>query len=145
MKNKVLLITFVCFGLFILVGQQMNLFGTNNGGSFPKLPKSANFIVSTEFDGQWLGRRIDNTGNNMCERTTMTGRVIDGLAQFKLDYNGTSLKGWINADTKELVLYASNRQWDYRFSGSAYKSKIQGNWHLANGPCKGSWYLEKQS
>lgn len=145
MKNRRLLTLFVAFGLFILVGQQMNLFGTNNGGSFPKLPESVSFPVTSEFDGRWLGRRVDTTGNNMCERTTMTGKVVDGLATFMLDYNGTPLKGWINKETGELILYATNRQWDYRFVGSANKNRIKGTWHLANGPCKGTWYLEKQS
>ena len=135
----------IALGLFILFGQQYNLFGTNQTGSFPKLPTQANFTVSTEFDGQWLGRRNDSTGNNMCERTTMSGHIENGFAIFMLDYNGTSLKGWINDETGELYLYANNRQWDYRFSGKAYKNRVQGNWHLANGPCKGSWYLEKQS
>lgn len=145
MKNRALLFTFIGFGLFILVGQQANLFGSSNPDSFPKLPQSPNFHVSKQHDGEWVGRRVDVTGNNMCERTTMTGTVVDGLASLTLTYNGTSLKGWIHGETGELLLYATNRQWDYRFKGIAGKNKIQGNWHLTNGPCKGSWYLEKQS
>lgn len=144
MKNKALLATFIAFGVFILVGQQANLFGSNKPESFPKLPDSPQFAVSTQHDGVWLGRRVDVTGNNMCERTTITGKVVDGFATLNLTYNGTSLKGWINADESELTLYASNRQWDYRFSGSVGKDKIQGKWYLTNGPCKGTWYLEKQ-
>lgn len=145
MKNRALLFTFIGFGLFILVGQQANLFGSSNPDSFPKLPQSPNFQVSKQHDGEWVGRRVDVTGNNMCKRTTMTGTVVDGLASLTLTYNGTSLKGWIHGETGELLLYATNRQWDYRFKGIAGKNKIQGNWHLSNGPCKGSWYLEKQS
>ncbi|NOH80390.1 hypothetical protein F0231_11640 [Vibrio sp. RE86] len=145
MKKPILLTTFVGFGLFILFGQQSGLFGTSNPESFPKLPDSAGFNVSTKFDGNWLGRRVDVTGNNMCERTTITGNITDGLATFHLTYNGTPLQGWINQDTNELRLYARNRQWDYRFTGLASPTKIQGKWHLTNGPCKGTWYLEKQS
>ncbi|MFM2588131.1 hypothetical protein [Vibrio sp. TBV020] len=145
MKNKGILILFVGFGLFILFGQQKGLFGSSNPESFPKLPESPSFEVSSRHDGEWIGRRIDVTGNNMCERTTITGSVKNGLAKLTLTYNGTSLKGWINADTSELTLYATNRQWDYRFNGTASKNKIQGNWYLTNGPCKGNWYLEKQS
>jgi hypothetical protein len=79
----------------------------------------------------------------MCERTTITGRIKDGLAKFTLTYNGTSLKGWINQEDGSLRLYATHRQWDYRFDGVAKRNKIQGNWHLTNGPCKGTWYLER--
>lgn len=145
MKNKALLATLIGFVLFIVIGQQANLFGSNNPESFPKLPKSVDFEVSQQHDGQWSGRRVDITGNNMCERTTITGKVVDGLASLTLTYNGTSLKGWVNQTSDELVLYASHRQWDYRFSGTVGKNRIHGNWYLTNGPCKGTWYLEKQS
>ncbi|WP_159737236.1 hypothetical protein [Vibrio atypicus] len=145
MKHKWSLLTFVAFGLFILFGQQYQWFGSGNPDSFPKLPASPSFEISKTHDGEWIGRRVDVTGNNMCERTAITGKIVDGLATLSLTYNGTILKGWINAESNELVLYASNRQWDYRFSATAGINRIQGKWHLTNGPCKGTWYLEKQS
>lgn len=145
MKKKGLWLIGIGFGLFVVYGQQTGLFGSSNPDSFPKLPQTPHFTVSTLHDGEWMGRRIDVTGNNLCERTTITGVVEDGLAKLTLTYNGTSLKGWINQESDELVLYATNRQWDYRFKGTVGKNKIQGNWYLTNGPCKGNWYLEKQS
>ncbi|RTZ17489.1 hypothetical protein EJ063_01525 [Vibrio aquaticus] len=145
MKNKGLLLTLVGFGAFILVGQQTGLFGSSNPDSFPKLPEQLGFEVAKQYDGTWLGRRVDVTGNNMCERTTITGEIVDGFATLMLTYNGTPLQGWVDKETGELVLYARHRQWDYRFVGKAGKNKIQGKWHLTNGPCKGTWYIEKQS
>lgn len=145
MKNKALVVIFIGFGLFILIGQQYQLFGSGDPDSFPKLPQSASFPVSTNYDGEWVGRRIDVSGNNMCERTTITGTINDGFAKLTLTYNGTPLKGWVNAESDQLVLFATNRQWDYRFTATVGKNRIQGKWHLTNGPCKGSWYLDKQS
>lgn len=81
----------------------------------------------------------------MCSKTTITGSVTDGFAQFTLTYNGTPLKGWIESSEGGLVLYATNDQWDYRFTGKASGYRISGEWHLKNGICKGNWYLEKQS
>lgn len=145
MKNKGLVFTLVGFGLLVVIGQEYKLFGSSNPDSFPKLPDSAHFPVSTQHDGQWIGRRIDISGNNLCERTTITGVVTDGFAKLTQTYNGTLLKGWIKAETGELVLFSNNRQWDYRFSATAGNKRIEGKWHLSNGPCKGTWYLEKQS
>jgi hypothetical protein len=145
MKKLFLIATFVGFGIFVVVGQQSQLFGSNNPDTFPKLPSQPNFAVSHEFDGQWIGRRVDVSGNNMCSKTTITGIVAEGFAQFTLTYNGTPLKGWIESSEGGLVLYATNNQWDYRFTGKASGNRISGEWHLKNGICKGSWYLEKQS
>ena len=145
MQKLFLIVTFVGFVIFVVVGQQSKLFGSSNPNTFLKLPSKPNFTVSKEFDGKWLGRRVDVTGNNMCSKTTMAGTVVDGFAQFVLTYNGTPLKGWIEEREGDLVLYATNEQWDYRFTGTANNNRISGSWHLKNGICKGSWYLEKQS
>lgn len=143
MKKPLLIAITLAFGLFVIVGQQNGLFGSNKPESFPKLPSQPDFVVSKQFDGEWIGRRIDVSGNNMCERTTITGTIKDGLAKLTLTYNGTSLKGWVAEQDGNLRLYASNRQWDYRFTGTANRNRIQGKWHLTNGPCKGTWYLEQ--
>ncbi|WGV99232.1 hypothetical protein QF117_14920 [Vibrio sp. YMD68] len=143
MKNSALVILSIGFIVFLLVGRQFEWFGSSNAKSFPKLPEKPDFIVSTKFDGEWVGRRINTTGNNMCERTTITGNIIEGKAKLRLTYNGTSLQGWISEDGK-LVLYANHRLWDYRFSATGRKNRLEGNWFLTNGPCKGSWYIEKK-
>lgn len=145
MKRRGLIVTAVCFGVFVVFGQQANLFGSSNPDSFPKLPDSPNFNVSVTHDGTWLGRRVDVTGNNLCERTTISGKIENGFATFTLTYNGTPLRGWVEQQTGELILFASNRQWDYRFKGIAGRERINGDWFLTNGPCKGHWYLEKQT
>ncbi|WP_295891813.1 hypothetical protein [uncultured Vibrio sp.] len=142
MKKGILSVLSVGFVLFLIVGSKLNLFSSDNEGSFPTPHDEPNFTVSNKFDGHWFGRRINTTGNNMCERTTITGDIIAGKASLRLTYNGTSLQGWVS-DDGHLRLYARHRQWDYRFSATAYKNKIQGNWHLTNGPCKGTWYLER--
>lgn len=144
MNQRPLILFFLGFTIFVLIGSQFNLFGTSNADSFPKLPSKPDFTVSHQFDGQWLGRRVNTTNNNMCERTTITGRVVDGKVSLLLTYNGTPLQGWI-AENGDLKLYANHRQWDYRFSGKANSNKIQGKWHLTNGPCQGTWYIERKS
>ncbi|MDN3616575.1 hypothetical protein ACFFUS_09280 [Vibrio gallaecicus] len=131
------------FILFMILGSKLNWFGSSNAESFPKLPDEPSFVVSTKFDGEWAGRRINTTGNNMCERTTITGSIVDGKASLRLTYNGTSLQGWVSEDN-ELVLYANHRQWDYRFSALGHTNRFQGEWYLTNGPCRGSWFIERQ-
>ncbi len=99
-------------------------------------------MPSTDFDGEWLGRRINTTGNNMCERTTITGTIREGKATLRLTYNGTALEGWVS-ESGALRLYAKHRQWDYRFSATGSGKRFDGRWHLTNGPCQGSWFIEK--
>ncbi|WP_394246420.1 hypothetical protein [Vibrio profundi] len=140
-KSGLLVVTFGFVG-FLILGSQQGWFGSGNSDSFPKLPDAPDFLVSHEYDGEWLGRRINTTNNNLCERTTITGKVVDGKASLRLTYNGTPLQGWISQGG-ELKLYATHRQWDYRFSGEVTGNKIVGKWHLTNGPCRGSWYIER--
>ncbi|MGC9458465.1 hypothetical protein [Vibrio genomosp. F10] len=142
-KGHLLTLTFG-FILFIFVGSKLNLFGSGNSESFPKFPKVAGFTVSDKYDGQWVGRRINTTSNNMCERTTITGNILGGKASLLLTYNGTPLQGWVS-EQGQLILYANHRQWDYRFSGEGLGSKITGKWHLTNGPCRGTWYIERKA
>ncbi|WP_371410804.1 hypothetical protein [Vibrio penaeicida] len=130
------------FVAFLLVGSKLDWFASSNPDSFPKLPEAPDFSVSSEFDGKWVGRRINESNSSLCEPTTIEGEVVDGLVTFVLTYNGTPLKGWVS-DNKDLTLYASHSQWDYRFSGKVTSDKIQGKWNLNNGPCHGVWYLEK--
>ncbi|MEZ8826008.1 hypothetical protein AB6E04_16745 [Vibrio amylolyticus] len=144
MKKGFLLAVSICFILFVVIGSKFNLFTSGNDGSFPQLPEEPDFSVSTKFDGDWTGRRINTTGNNLCERTTITGKIVNGKASLRLTYNGTSLQGWVSEDG-QLKLYASHRQWDYRFSATASNNSIKGKWHLTNGPCKGTWYLDRIS
>jgi len=139
-KTRLLLLT-LGFAVFVMVGTKVGWFGSQLG-SFPTLPDAPDFEVSKDFDGEWLGRRVNLTNNNMCERTTITGRVVDGKATLRLTYNGTALQGWISEDG-ELRLYASHRQWDYRFAGQAHNNKISGQWFLTNGPCRGDWSIER--
>ncbi len=142
MKKTFLVGVSVGFIIFLSIGSRLNWFGSNDSGSFPKRPDAPSFTVSTEFDGEWIGRRINTTNNNMCERTTITGTIINGKASLRLTYNGTSLQGWIS-ENGDLTLYAGHRQWDYRFAAKGNKNKIQGKWFLANGPCRGTWFIER--
>lgn len=105
-------------------------------------PDSPQFVPSTDFDGEWLGRRINTTGNNMCERTTITGIIREGKATLRLTYNGTPSEGWVTK-SGDLRLYAKHPQWDYRFSAIGSGKRFDGRWHLTNGPCQGSWFIEK--
>lgn len=105
-------------------------------------PDSPQFVPSTDFDGEWLGRRINTTGNNMCERTTITGIIREGKATLRLTYNGTQLEGWVT-ESGDLRLYAKHCQWDYRFSAIGSGKRFDGRWHLTNGPCQGTWFIEK--
>ncbi len=102
----------------------------NFNGSAPVIPsRSLNFLVVPNLCHllEWLGRRINTTGNNMCERTTITG---------------TPLEGWVT-ESGDLRLYAKHRQWNYRFSAHGSGNRFDGRWHLTNGPCQGTWFIEK--
>ncbi|WP_039948661.1 hypothetical protein [Vibrio ichthyoenteri] len=129
-------------GVVIMVASKYQLFGFSHATTFPQLPENPNFTVSKDFDGEWLGRRKDVSKNWLCERTTISGKVVDGFVQLTLTYNGTPLKGWID-EQGALTLYATNARWDYRFTATASGNRIQGDWFLTNGPCKGSWYVER--
>ncbi|MDA0149884.1 hypothetical protein [Vibrio sp. LaRot3] len=142
MKKGMLVATTVGFVVFVGVGSKLQWFGSSNAESFPKLPAEPGFVVSPEFDGEWAGKRVDVTNNNLCEKTTITGKVVDGFATFTLTYNGTPLRGWID-EAGSLRLYANNRMWDYRFTATASGNRIQGEWFLTNGPCKGSWHVDR--
>ncbi|MGD8170810.1 hypothetical protein ACQEXU_04060 [Vibrio sp. TRT 21S02] len=141
MKYKGILV-FIAFGLFVVIGSKQNWFGSSDPQSFPKLPAHPDFVISKKYDGQWEGRRINVTNNNMCERTTITGKIEQGKASLLLTYNGTALQGWVS-ESGELVLYANHRQWDYRFSANGTPNKLEGKWHLTNGPCRGTWFIKK--
>ncbi|KAB0301650.1 hypothetical protein F2Z80_21650 [Vibrio fortis] len=143
MKKPLLLTLTAGFILFVVVGQQVGWFKSGNSESFPKFPETPSYSVTNYFNGEWAGRRINTTNNNLCERTTITGRIENGKATLRLTYNGTSLKGWVAEDTHILTLYANNKQWDYRFSGKVSADKVTGDWYLTNGPCRGHWYLER--
>ncbi|MFA0280452.1 hypothetical protein AB4504_01760 [Vibrio sp. 10N.222.55.F12] len=142
MKKGFVIAISIGFVVFFLVGRELQWFGSSNSESFPKLPDSPQFVPSIDFDGEWLGRRINTTGNNMCERTTITGTIREGKATLRLTYNRTPLEGWVT-ENGDLRLYAKHRQWDYRFSARGSGSRFDGRWHLTNGPCQGSWFLEK--
>ncbi|CAK1701436.1 hypothetical protein [Vibrio crassostreae] len=142
MKKGFVIAISIGFVVFFLVGRELQWFGSSNSESFPKLPDSPQFVPSTDFDGEWLGRRINTTGNNMCERTTITGIIREGKATLRLTYNGTPLEGWVT-ESGGLRLYAKHRQWDYRFSATGSGKRFDGRWHLTNGPCKGTWFIEK--
>lgn len=145
MQKPLLLAITAGFILFVFIGRYVGWFQSGNAESFPKFPDTPSYTVTDKFDGKWVGRRIDTTNNNLCERTTITGRIENGKALLRLTYNGTSLKGWVAADTHALTLYASHTQWDYRFSGTVSADKVTGEWYLTNGPCRGHWYLERVS
>ncbi len=144
MTTKQVTFTLLVAGIALVVLSKQGLLGANSEDSFPKMPADPPESVSSQFEGEWAGRRFDETNNNLCERTTITGKVVDGLLSMTLTYNGTPLKGWIE-ESGNIVMYANNRQWDYRFTGQAWGNKIQGRWHLTNGPCKGSWALERKN
>ncbi|WP_114765101.1 hypothetical protein [Vibrio rhodolitus] len=143
MKKYVVIATTLGFALFMWFGSQSGWFDSNNPDSFPKRPAEPGFDVHQGFDGRWQGRREDVTGNNLCSKTAITGVVENGFVQLTLAYNGTVLTGWIDSQG-QLTLYANHSQWDYRFSGNAIGDRIGGRWYLTNGPCKGSWSIERE-
>ncbi|PTO62150.1 hypothetical protein [Vibrio splendidus] len=142
MKKGFVIAISIGFVVFFLVGRELQWFGSSNSESFPKLPDSPQFVPSIDFDGEWLGRRINTTGNNMCERTTITGTIREGKVTLRLTYTGTPLEDWVT-ESGDLRLYSKHRQWDYRFSANGSSSRFDGRWHLTNGPCQGSWFIEK--
>ena len=142
MKKGIVVGLTLGIGVVMMVASKYQVLGLGNAAAFPKLPDTPGFTVSSEFDGEWAGRRIDVSKNWICDNTTITGTVVDGFAHLTLTYNGTPLKGWID-EQGTLTLYASNERWDYRFKATASGNQIQGDWFLTNGPCKGSWYVER--
>ncbi|OAN11623.1 hypothetical protein A3K86_22165 [Photobacterium jeanii] len=112
------------------------------------LPQAPSFVVSTAFDGEWQGKRLDISGDNVCQQTRILGTITDGEVKFKLMYNNTVLKGWIS-ESGELDLYADSVRWGYRFTGNGEvqansdAALIKGDWHVTNAPCHGSWQIER--
>ncbi|MEZ9884826.1 hypothetical protein AB4374_13235 [Vibrio splendidus] len=125
MKKGFVIAISIGFVVFFLVGRELQWFGSNNSELFPQLPDSPQFVPSSDFDGEWLGRRIDITGNNMCERTTINGTIREGKVTLRLTYNGTPLEGWVT-ESGDLRLYSKHRQWDYRFSANGSSSRFDG-------------------
>ncbi len=103
MKKGFVIAMSIGFVVFSLVGRALQWFGSSNSELFPKLPDIPQFVPSTDFDGEWLGRRINTTGNNICERTTITGTIREGKATLRLTYNGTPLEGWITVKAATYV------------------------------------------
>ncbi len=110
----------------------------------PALPSSAPFEVSHQLDGEWLGKRVDVSGDSICTPTSVIGKIVDGKVAIKLKYNNTTLNGWVSK-SGELKLFADSQRWGYRFDGHGTATKIEGEWSVTNAPCHGTWFLEKQS
>ncbi|EOD78835.1 hypothetical protein D515_02342 [Grimontia indica] len=106
------------------------------------LPEAPAFEVSSNFDGQWEGKRIDISGDNICLETRILGSIEEGKVSLRLMYNNTLLKGWI-ADDGKLELYSNNERWGYDFKGTAQNGQIDGEWKVSNAPCRGSWKVVK--
>lgn len=144
MNKGMVLIAVAVFSLIIFQLGGVKNQTANTTDAFPKLPAEPGFIVSQAFDGQWVGERFDTSGDKICSPTAITGVVKAGKASLKLKYNSTLLEGWI-AENGDLVLYANNYRWDYRFVGKANQHTIEGKWHLPNGPCYGTWYVKRHA
>ncbi|MGR5062407.1 hypothetical protein [Photobacterium sp. DNB22_13_2] len=106
------------------------------------LPEKPSFAISTAFDGQWEGERIDISGDKICLETRVTGTITHGEVKLTLMYNNTVLRGWISKNGT-LELYADSPRWGYRFTGTAQKNRIDGEWRVTNAPCSGIWYVEQ--
>ncbi len=100
------------------------------------------FAISTAFDGQWQGNRIDISGDSICKATTMTGSIKEGYVSLLLTYNGTILTGWV-AQYGSIELKDNNPEWSYHFKGKANNQRIDGEWFVDFISCKGSWYLDQ--
>ncbi|KLV03837.1 hypothetical protein ABT56_17310 [Photobacterium aquae] len=105
-------------------------------------PSGPSFAVGKVFDGDWVGRRIDVSGDKICLQTRIVGTIKEGNVTFRLMYNNTQLKGWVSAQGK-LDIYADNPRWGYRFTGNVIGDRIEGEWKVTNAPCHGTWYIEK--
>jgi hypothetical protein len=101
------------------------------------------FPVSSKFDGQWEGERLDVSGASICRPTTMAGSVKDGQAQIVLHYNSTLLTGWV-AEDGSMVLDGNHPHWIYKFTGRGQGNEIKGDWFVGNAPCRGTWYLRRK-
>lgn len=100
------------------------------------------FPVSSGFDGQWRGERLDVSGDPICSQTTIVGSVTNGEAKLWLSYNQTLLTGWI-AQNGTLVLSGNSQRWDYKFTGTASGNVIKGMWSVGNAPCHGTWHVRR--
>ncbi|MCB1800565.1 MAG: hypothetical protein KDI82_02650 [Gammaproteobacteria bacterium] len=107
------------------------------------MPEKPAFEPSKSFDGTYRGTRTDVSNDFICKPTSITGTVANGEARFKLTYNNTNLKGWID-QAGQLTLYDDNSQWNYHFSGTATATAIEGKWSVDGAPCRGTWRVERQ-
>jgi len=107
------------------------------------MPEKPPFKASSSFDGTYRGTRTDVSNDAICRETSIIGSVENGEAKFKLTYNDTNLKGWVDADGN-LKLYDDNNRWNYNFSGIAAGGKIEGEWSVDGAPCRGTWVVERQ-
>lgn len=98
--------------------------------------------ISTAFDGLWNGTRINVTGDSMCSPTSIKGLVKDGYLSFNLQYNLTTISGWIAKDGT-LTLDHDNHDWTYNFTGKAKGDAIGGEWSVGNANCEGTWFLKR--
>lgn len=98
--------------------------------------------VSKAYDGHWNGTRINTTGDSKCIPTTMKGTVKDGYLSFNLQYNSTTISGWIAKDGT-LTLDHDNLDWTYNFTGTAKEGEISGKWSVGNANCEGTWFLNR--
>lgn len=101
------------------------------------------FAVSTQFDGQWHGKRIITTPDLRCQPTEISGSVTQGFIDFTLHYNNTRLTGWM-AENGKFELQDDSPRWDYYFSGQAQDREIKGTWSVGNAPCAGTWSVTRQ-
>jgi len=106
-------------------------------------PEKSSFEPSNSFDGSYRGTRIDVSNDAICRETSIVGTVANGEARFKLTYNNTNLKGWINKSGR-LKLYDDNNRWNYNFSGTASGGTIEGEWSVDGAPCRGTWKVDRQ-
>ena len=107
-------------------------------------PVKPNFAVSTQFDGQWYGERINITPSPRCQPTAISGSVTQGFVDFTLHYNQTQLTGWIAYDGKLKLHSDASSRHDYFFSGDAQGNEIKGAWSVTTAPCKGAWSVTRQ-
>ena len=107
------------------------------------MPEKPDFNPSHAFDGLYRGARIDASNDSVCKETSIVGAVTDGEAMFKLSYNDTNLKGWVD-QTGHLTLYDDNNRWNYHFAGIASGRRIEGEWSVDGAPCNGTWWVERQ-
>lgn len=98
--------------------------------------------VATAFEGPWNGTRINVTGDSMCIPTSIMGSVKNGYLSFNLQYNLTTISGWIAKDGT-LTLDHDNPDWSYNFTGTAKGDEISGEWSVVNANCEGTCFLKR--